>query len=272
MILTNFLSAYDVIARRALSARIFCVACGLNLAGPGVIADIEHAFQMRPCWQSIVLPAAASVLPSEYIGILPQIFTHLYYLGTPLASALARVWAARKPAAYHTDLVVFEKPNEGGEPSIIKYTYGSASSRPWGLVLPEPGSLCICATSTDAVKWIRQGNSEETKFRERLVRYRSSCGHVYLRIAICLDGVKTTKAAGVQIVKQPFDRKKSAFPLDSRDWFHFDVYKVVDPKRMSKFRDHKEPWTLRGRMLQPKVTEGVNGAQPKSTHASPREG
>ena len=162
------------------------------------------------------------------MSIFPQLFTHIYYLGTPLASALVRVWAARKPAAYHTDLVLFENPVGDGTMSIIKYTYGSASGRPWGIMLPYPASLCICAKSTNRVTWKQQGKVVQAKdFDEHFARFRSSCGHVFLKIAACLAGVHVTHAAGVQILKQPFDRKKEAFPLDSRDWFHIHVNKVM---------------------------------------------
>jgi hypothetical protein len=36
------LEPYDHIAKLALSARIFPIACGLNLAGSGVMGDVER--------------------------------------------------------------------------------------------------------------------------------------------------------------------------------------------------------------------------------------
>jgi hypothetical protein len=175
-----------------------------------------------------VIPAAAAITTQDYVCILPQLFIQIYYIGTPLSSALLRVWAARKAASYHTDIVVFLKSAElGGPTSIVKYSYGSATSRPWSIGLPRAGSLCICAKTGEAVKWHPQGKLKQTPFGERSARYRSSCNHVFLKVAVFLTGLTLTRAAGTQVVKQTYDRDRLQFPLDSRDCYHFEVYKVT---------------------------------------------
>jgi hypothetical protein len=174
-----------------------------------------------------VIPAAAAVTTQDYVCILPQLFVQIYYIGTPLSSALVRVWAARKPASYHTDVILFMKSAElGGRTSITKYSYGSAASRPWSIGLPLPGSLCICANQEGVIKWCTIGKPQKTPFGEGSARYRSSCYHVFLKVAVCLTGVTVTHAGGAQVVKQPYDHRRLQFPLDSRDCYHISVYKV----------------------------------------------
>ncbi|KAG9095658.1 hypothetical protein FRC06_009564 [Ceratobasidium sp. 370] len=255
-VLRALLKPYDTIAEKALSARLFPIACGLNLAGAGVIGRIREAFQELK-WVSLVMPAAASLVVSEYACILPQLFTHIHYLGTPLSTALVRVWMASKMAAVHTDIVLFEK--DGERCSVTKLAYGSASSRPWGLVLPHPGSLCVCARANAPVKWIRQGRSDKVSFNdsegkrsleEHWLRYRSSCNHVFLHVAICLAGTTATTGAGAQVIKQPFDDTVGRFPLDSRDWFRFKVYKVRNSEVRVRFEESAGPRTRRGQAIQ----------------------
>ncbi|KAG8793778.1 hypothetical protein FRC12_001632 [Ceratobasidium sp. 428] len=267
--LDGMLKQYDEIAGKALSARIFPIACGLSLKKDNVVHNIAAALVNRPHWGCLVSPSTSTLYPEEWGLLLPRLFAHLFYLGTPLVSALKRIWAADRRVSYHTDMIVYErKPSNsghetGGEPgvnelaleervSITKYTFGSVSSRPYGYPLPIPWSLCPCAPLVEAggekVKWKKQDGRVQEKHNEVFYRYRSSCRHVYLRIAICPKGVSLTSAAGVQIVQQPYDFRAKEFPLDSRDAYKWEVTKVIDPssKQMSKPRDHKGPWTRRG--------------------------
>lgn len=63
VILESLLETYDQIAEQALSARIFLSACGLNLHGSGVMADIERAFNDRYVCESS--NAVCTVISSE---------------------------------------------------------------------------------------------------------------------------------------------------------------------------------------------------------------
>ncbi|KAG9128203.1 hypothetical protein FRC07_003134, partial [Ceratobasidium sp. 392] len=223
---------YDDIAKKALSARIFGISCGINLLATGVIKEIGTALEQTP-WQSLVLPATPSLYPEEYACVLPQMFVQMYYIGSSLHSALVRVWATSKRARLHTDLLIFDNRKQNLGVLVEKYTYGSKASRPWGVDLPTPDSLCACANDEKAdVKWNRQ---EGVSFAHG----------EYFR------AINVLSAAGVQVVKEAFDYKRNEFPLDMEDCVHMEFHKVKDEvkKQTHTFPDHDTPWTTRGKAL-----------------------
>ncbi|KAG9099178.1 hypothetical protein FRC06_005546 [Ceratobasidium sp. 370] len=52
LMLEGLLTPYDQIARKASSARLFTIACGLNLAGSKVISNIKRALNRYVPWPS----------------------------------------------------------------------------------------------------------------------------------------------------------------------------------------------------------------------------
>ncbi|KAG9120966.1 hypothetical protein FRC07_003281 [Ceratobasidium sp. 392] len=257
--ITDLLRPYDEIVRKALTARIFVLSCGLNLRGHGVMRDISGAFAKRP-WDSLLLPAATALYPQEVGSILPALFVHLFYMGTPLSSALKRTWLSSERAQHHTNWIVFEQHakqnvgqnidanagtvsktdstlDEGGvvgvpaanhsKVSIHRFTWSSRALRPWGFVLPTPTSLCRCARgSSSPVRWVLQDSPLEKEHEERFVRFKTSCKHVLLRIAVCLEGASVLPAAGAELVTEAFDIESGKFPLDSPDAWHVEATKV----------------------------------------------
>ncbi|KDN34380.1 hypothetical protein RSAG8_12528, partial [Rhizoctonia solani AG-8 WAC10335] len=205
---------YTDIAEKAVSARIFGLCCGLNLAEEKTIPAILSPL-VNSHWDSVMLPTASSLLPEEISTIFPELFGHIYYNGVPLTTAVVRVWAASQRARVHTDILLIEGLR--GQPTVKKYRYGSLASRPYGVDLPAPWSFCKCAQDGNTPKWKRKDGKIARLHDEFLVRYKTTCNHAHIDLAIFTGNAYIREAAGAQVVIEDFDHQSRTFPLDTPD-------------------------------------------------------
>ncbi|EUC54397.1 hypothetical protein RSOL_045870, partial [Rhizoctonia solani AG-3 Rhs1AP] len=243
--LSGLVGLYTDIAKKAVTARIFGLCCGLNLTEkqtiPAILSSLANSH-----WDSVMLPTSSSLLPEELAVIFPELFGQIYYNGAPLKTALVRVWATSQRARAHTDILLIEDLRS--QPSIKKYRYGSLSSRPYGVDLPAPWSFCHCANTGDSPKWKRKAWSSKLLHNEFLMRYRTSCGHAHLDLAIFVGTAHIRKAAGVQVVVEDFDHLTGMFPLDSPHSIAMKPF-LPDPKDITRFKGatHSSAWTVYGK-------------------------
>lgn len=241
--LAQMLSPLNVLIRPAVSARVFGVSCGINLRESDSVKDIfqymnrsvfSPTFGDIDCselyshlWNSMVLATAVSLLPSDYICILPELFVELYYFGSPFRSSILRVWAKSPVARTHTGLLVMERSDRVQETlHVTRFEHAPPNSRPLGVDLPEVTSLCDCWKRQDKddahdPRWNRHHQS--MGHGEIFLFFRSTCCNVELHVAIFPGFRRQVQAHGVLIAEEVWDEKLQRFTFDFSDMVKMQV-------------------------------------------------
>lgn len=162
------------------------------------------------CWDSLVLPTADSVIPSLYSTMLPDLFVHLYYNGTAFKSTLTRIWAKCRPVRLHTGLLVMERRSRGAKLEVERFLFAPKDSRPLGVELPTPRSLCGCWDRPG--QWV--GVYSHAKFSEHFSFLRSTCCRIELLVAIFLGPRHAIHIHGTTIAVETWDMETGAFPFN----------------------------------------------------------
>ncbi|KAG9097263.1 hypothetical protein FRC06_007756, partial [Ceratobasidium sp. 370] len=161
-----------------VTARVFGLACGVNLPGSGVVEGIHNYLALRP-YLSIVLPTTYSLLVCDYMFLLPELFVNLYYFGAGLRASLLRVWGKSQEGRKHTGLLVMERPDAGSAFHVSKIMHSPPKSCPFGVPLPLVHALCGCP---EGGKW--NYKAERQNGRETVFVFRASCCQVELQMAV----------------------------------------------------------------------------------------
>ncbi|KAG9125641.1 hypothetical protein FRC07_006795 [Ceratobasidium sp. 392] len=231
------------LARDALSARLFPITCGMNLFNEETLGSIYQTVNIRP-WHSIALPSAPAVLPWQYIGILPELFVHLYYFGAPFAGSLLRTWAKSPEARQHTGFILMDRPSWGKGPlEVSKLEHAPHASRPLGFELPMIPSLCGCWDQSP--RWAVIHTSE--KFDELFCFFTSTCCSLELHIAIFKGNRNTFNAHGTIIMQEVWDLATERFTFDPLTMVEMKVSMSRKPTGTQEERPtHDKPWTIAG--------------------------
>ncbi|QRW17493.1 hypothetical protein RhiXN_02415 [Rhizoctonia solani] len=241
----GMINHHDCMAEKAVTSRIFGLCCGLNLTEEGTIPDILQSLT-RCGWDSLVLPTASLVLPEEFAVMFPELFVQIFYNGITLKSALLWVWATSKRSRTHSNILLMD--NLRVDPTVKKLCYGSLSGRPFGVDLPLPWSLCTCARSNASVSWVPKLRKAIFSHNEYLMRYRTTCKHTHLDLAVFTGEAEIRTPAGVQVVIEKFDFHRLTFPLDSQDSVCMRPHSTVEDTN-SHGEEHSYPWTAFGQLL-----------------------
>ncbi|KAG9101960.1 hypothetical protein FS749_001009 [Ceratobasidium sp. UAMH 11750] len=224
--LSLILKPYTDIAKRAVSARVFGLCCGINLTAPGVVQDIAGCLDDSK-WDSIILPTASSVTPEEYACFFPELFMQLYYNTSPLKTALLNTWSKSNRARTHSDLLVIEHPSDPTKRTVHKYSYAPSASRPWGIDTPLACSFCNCQEDDSQLTWVRsrERRSRAKVFGEYFTTLHSSCKHTVLYLAVFAKDFKLIRISGTKVAVQVYSEELRCFPLDNHERFLFKVAK-----------------------------------------------
>ncbi|KAG9102124.1 hypothetical protein FS749_015707 [Ceratobasidium sp. UAMH 11750] len=209
--LRNCLHEIRKLARDAQTARIFGVACGVNLPGKGVLNAIHNHLVSRR-YLSIVLPTSYSLLLCEYLYIFPELFLNLYYFGSELRASLLRVWGKSREVRLHTGLLVMERPNPNSVFSVSKVMHSPLSHRPLGVDLPVASSVCGCPE--DLARW--NFKTEKQNVRETVFLYRSSCCQVELQVAVFADKRRSFLEHGTTFTEEVWNPVTRTFDFQER--------------------------------------------------------
>ncbi|KAF8595565.1 hypothetical protein BDV93DRAFT_574727 [Ceratobasidium sp. AG-I] len=258
-LLDQTLSTLEVLIKPAVSARVFVIACGMNLRSPSSVKGIFRYLNKRP-WNSIVLATAVSLMFSDFACILPELFVELYYFASPFKSSMLRVWAKSLVARTHTGLLIMERSNRAMEELYVsRFENAPPSARPIGVDLPEVTSLCGCrGTENDEAnnaRWKRLHAS--TAFGEAFFFFRSTCCGVELHVAIYLDFRRVLQAHGITFVEEAWDRELQRFSFDESDMVVLKISKKrlpIDHKNRPK---HDAPWTSAGQKAEELMVEAA---------------
>ncbi|KAG8713770.1 hypothetical protein FRC11_011061, partial [Ceratobasidium sp. 423] len=211
-------------ARGAVTARVFGVSCGFNLQAKGSMEAIVTHLEKTP-FLSLVMPSTCSLMMSEYVTMLPEIFVNLYYFGAPLESTLFRVWGKSKE---HLE--------------VRKIEYAPRSSRPLGVCLPLLHTICGCLEGADA-EWAFKKELQNSP--EVIFIYRSRCCGVELQVGIHPNERRQLVYHEVSFIMESWNRAKGKF--------NFHEARSVRMKILSPHPDGKPhpvdlagPWTRSG--------------------------
>ncbi|KAG8734409.1 hypothetical protein FRC11_014255 [Ceratobasidium sp. 423] len=235
------LSNLKRMARGAMTARVFGVACGFNLRVKGVIGAIVEFLEKTP-FGSLVMPSTCSLLPCEYLTIFPEIFVNLYYLGASLDTSLYRTWGKSKAARTHTGMIIMDRPN--GEPnmSVRMVLYAPVISRPLGVPLPVVAAICGCPE--DGAEWVYK--TELSNAPEVIFIYRSKCCRLELQVGIYPDQRRQIKQHEVLFMVEQWNRGKGRFSFNESQNV---CMKILPPNLDGKPSpvDMNEMWTRSGK-------------------------
>ncbi|KAG8739115.1 hypothetical protein FRC10_006113 [Ceratobasidium sp. 414] len=209
--LRNCLHEIRKLARSAQTARIFGVACGVNLPGKGVLGSIHDHLAPRR-YLSIVLPTSYSLLLCEYLYIFPELFLNLYYFGAKLRASLLRVWGKSRETRLHTGILVMERPTSNSAFCVSKLMHSARSQRPLGVDLPVASSLCGCPEGN--ATWTFK--TEKQNGRETVFVYRSSCCQVELQVAVFASKRRSFIEHGTTFTEEAWNPTAHSFDFQER--------------------------------------------------------
>lgn len=163
-----------------------------------------------PCWDSLLLPTAVSVLPGNYVPMLPRLFLQLYYNGFGFQSSLLQVWAKAQQVRVHTGLLTMERSRCRTQLELKQFMFAPENSRPLGVSLPHTPTLCGCQDLSSRWKPVYRRD----KFGEQFIFLRSSCCQTELYVAIFRAHCQTLKRHGTTIAVEVWDEDAGCFPFD----------------------------------------------------------
>lgn len=76
------------------------------------------------------------------------------------------------------------------------------------------------------MKWRRKDGKIKQLHNEFMVRYKTTCKHAHLDLAVFTGNAQIREAAGVQIIVEEFDDQRRIFPLDSPDSISMSLFLV----------------------------------------------
>ncbi|KAG9127547.1 hypothetical protein FRC07_012425 [Ceratobasidium sp. 392] len=176
----------------------------------------------------------------------------LFYNSQSFLPSVLRVWSKSKEVREHTNLIVIQNPGDPQSRTVEKYSYAPQSTRPWGLDLPTPSSLCGCSDdgSAEQDRWKYDPrrklnlNNLPLKFGEHFSVLTPNCRHTLLYVAVFFKDFKPLQISGTIVVKQAYRYDLGSFPLDlySRFRMRYTKRRDNDETRLS----HDKPWTRAG--------------------------
>ncbi|KAG8715071.1 hypothetical protein FRC08_011023 [Ceratobasidium sp. 394] len=224
------------LARGALTSRLFGVVCGMNLPGEGVVNSIQNCLTPKT-YLLILLPTVSNLQLGDFVHMLPELFFNLYYFGSDLRSAVHRVWAKSAEVRHHTGLLIVDRKTAEERFSITKLMYSPPKHRPFGVDLPEPGSICGCPkgnASWSLLKEIPHG-------REVFFLYASKCNHVGLHVAIYPGRRRAVVRFDCKFTEEDWNPDKCSFDFKESTMVRMKTFEGRAALNLNA------PWTIAGR-------------------------
>ncbi|KAG9124106.1 hypothetical protein FRC07_012824 [Ceratobasidium sp. 392] len=228
------------LTREAVTSRLFFSACGMNLPGKDAVSKI-HRHLTSSRYLSILLPTTSNLQQGEYLHMLPELFLNIYYFGSDLRSAIYRVWGKSPEVRHHTGLLIMDRKVPGEMLSVTKLTYSPPKYRPFGVGLPEAGSVCGCLE--EEAGW--EYKKEVPHGREVLFVYSSKCFHVQLHVAIYPGRRRMVVMFGCNFTEEDWNLDTRSFEFKESTMVRMKTFAVRTPLQLDA------PWTIAGRRLVP---------------------
>ncbi|KAG9122098.1 hypothetical protein FRC07_001665 [Ceratobasidium sp. 392] len=227
--------------RGALTSRLSVSACGMNLPGRGAVGKIQrHLTSSR--YLSILLPTTSNLQQGEYLHMLPELFLNIYYFGSDLRSAIYRVWGKSPEVRHHTGLLIMDRKEPGEMLSVTKPTYSPPKYRPFGVDLPEAGSICGCLE--EQATW--EHKTERPHGRGVLFVYSSKCRHVQLHVAIYAGRRRAVVRFGCHFTEEDWNPDTRSFDFKESTMVKMKTFADRTPLKLDT------PWTIAGRRPVPR--------------------
>jgi hypothetical protein len=209
---------------------------------------------------SFLLPSVHALVPCDYTSMLPELFVHLYYFGSPFRSLLLEVWANSENTRSHTGLVLIDRKHRDSSLEVNKFLYSPSNTRPLGIDLPLTVTLCGCEIP-DA-RWKLKATREGQK--EQISIFLSTCCKTELQVAIYPGLCRILKMHGTTVTVEPWDSVAGNFQFTEVDMVAMRVVVsrqyviapvlLADPRptqsphqrRTLDPRDLEVPWTKAG--------------------------
>ncbi|KAG8682301.1 hypothetical protein FRC09_016865 [Ceratobasidium sp. 395] len=233
-------------ARKAATARLFGIACGLNLAVPLAMQRAKEYLSTTP-FVSMVLPTTSSLLIHEWARILPELFVNLYYFGAGLENSLLRIWGKSTGVRKHTGILLMERAGRGSEFNVKKYMHSPPASRPYGVELPVSNSICGCRSDS---KW--RYKTEIQNRLEVVFVYRSSCCEVELQVAIHATHRRRIKMYDTTITEEFWHYATQSFLFTERENVAMRVF-PPNPNGPPRKPFLQELWTMSGKRNEKRI-------------------
>ncbi|CAE6540613.1 unnamed protein product [Rhizoctonia solani] len=229
------------LAQSAVTARVYGVACGMNLPGEGVIKAIHDYLYPLP-YLSFLLPSAYILTAPDYTNMLPELFVHLYYFGAGFRSSVLRTWAVNREARAHTGLVIMDRANSDAAFCVSTVIHSPVYRRPLGVDLPNVTTICGC--QDDKARW---------KLKKRMKGYgdevvfllNATCCRTQLQVAIKPGRRRELIMHGTTITEELWDYESMSFEFTE---FDMVAMKTLPWKESSNHPppDFSVPWTRAG--------------------------
>ncbi|KAG8795542.1 hypothetical protein FRC12_012981 [Ceratobasidium sp. 428] len=233
-------------AGKAATARVFGIACGLNLAIPGAISGAKDYLSTTP-FMSLLLPTTCSLLIHEWARLLPELFVNIYYFGVGLENSVLRIWGKSTGLRRHTGILLMEQPTRGSTFNVKKYMHSPPASRPFGVELPVATTLCGCQSEA---RW--RYKTEKQNGLEVVFLYRSACCGLDLQVAIHPNHRRRVKMYDTTMTEEHWHRATQSFLFTERENVSMRVF-PPDPNGPPREPSLKEMWTMSGKKNQKRI-------------------
>ncbi|CAE6494132.1 unnamed protein product [Rhizoctonia solani] len=232
------------LAESAITARVFGVACGMNLPGEGVIKEIHDYLYPRP-YLSILLPSVYSLTVPDYTNILPELFVHLYYFGAPFRASILRVWAVDREARAHTGIVLMDRTDCKHAFRVSKFIHSPTNRRPFGVDLPEPTTVCGCQDYDARWKVVKRMDGFQD---EKVVILKLTCCQTQLQVAIKPGQRQELTMHGTTVTEEVWNIESMSFEFNE---FDMVAMRTSSPQvSVNPNPALHAPWTHAGRKAQ----------------------
>ncbi|KAG9085388.1 hypothetical protein FRC06_003634, partial [Ceratobasidium sp. 370] len=224
------------LARKALTSRLFGAVCGMNLPGEGVVNNIQNCLTPTR-YLSILLPTASNIQLGDYAHILPEVFLNLYYFSADLRPTVHRVWGKSSEVRHHTGLLIVDRKKVEERFSVTKLIFSPPKHRPFGVDLPDPGSICGCPG--EKAGW--NFKKEKPHGREVLFLYVSSCNHVELHVGIYPGRRRVVTRFDCTFIEEDWNPETHSFDFKESTMVRMKTFEARTPLKLDA------PWTIAGR-------------------------
>ncbi|KAG8720298.1 hypothetical protein FRC09_009791 [Ceratobasidium sp. 395] len=232
--------------RKAVTARLFGIACGLNLGVPVAMQRIKEYLTTTP-FISMVLPTSCALLVHEWARILPELFVNLYYFGVGLENSVLRIWGKSTGVRKHTGILLMERPGRGYSFNVKKYMHSPTSSRPYGVELPDVTTICGCRSDA---KW--RYKTEIQNRLEVVFVFRSTCCGVELQVAIHPTHRRRIKMYDTTMTEEFWHYATESFLFTERENVAMRIF-PPDPHGPPRKPFLQRLWTMSGKRNEKRI-------------------
>jgi hypothetical protein len=147
------------------------------------------------------------MMHTDYMHILPEVLLNLYYFCSDIRASFYRVWGKSVEARYHTGLLFIDRKASHEHFSITKVLHAPDKHRPYGVILPDPSSICGC--DANKTKWVYK--TDMVHGAEVFFAYSSSCRHTDLHVAVYPGNRRLIQKWGTQFIEESWDQTTHSF-------------------------------------------------------------